>query len=782
MNFKFDSATGFLITKAMEELRNFKGNQDVNINVNQTTINNNTDSEEKKPKAKPRPKPRPKPIPPKKKQNTPKVAKGKKQNSYDVPMDAINKTGSIFGAFDEIKGLLSKPMGMAKNALGKYREKRAEKQDNKIEEATLKENEEQGGTLDSILKQLKRGGGSSKTKLSTLGKVGLGAGLIGGLLAGGWKAVLKRLGIAGLIYSTFDGYGEALKDIADKQGVNVDELGVTDKFQALVNGIGKSTIGFLNMLGADINPKWVESKTEDIRNGTKDALANLKENYPKFGGAVVGFLNLTEEVLNNSLNILGKMADKAKDAIRKNSGAERNFKNAHDARIDAEEKLWKQTEGYGYHRAVASEEDIIKQKEIVRKAKEKEFKMAVKAKESSDVMKDTDGVTREAIEQSLIKKQIEYSDENIKETKLWQKQMSRSKEQLMDSWGKKLSIVDELKGELTDNEKKILNLKSDGLDRSIDGLTKTIQKLENSKPILKEVEIAPTIMPTTKNNSTSKNNVDYTASDTGKLKINDAYTPKADHGKRKETTNIIMHRTAGSGFRPNDTRATEKGIAGHYTVDKDGEIYQQVPDENVAWHSKGGWNKKSIGIEVVGLHQSQLKKGDNRDWSATGGWQPTTKKQEESVKKLALHLAKKYNISVDKIIAHGGAKGTNKNPTEGHTVRDSVKKHLVSNLNAIKTTIAEVKKTNMTKPKTVQTKEAEDEVKVSSKKPANPIQASTSITPNEKALIEALAKTTKAITQGNKLAMDKPKEAISEGSMTVNIINNSTNEESMVSV
>lgn len=127
--------------------------------------------------------------------------------------------------------------------------------------------------------------------------------------------------------------------------------------------------------------------------------------------------------------------------------------------------------------------------------------------------------------------------------------------------------------------------------------------------------------------------------------------PNAEHGKRKKTTTIIYHRTAGSKFNPKDTRATEDGKAGHYTITKDGTTYQQVRHDQVAWHGGRGrdgsnLNLSSIGIEIVGA------------WHQTGGpdegyFDELTEPQKKALAILTKSLMAEYNLTTDALVAHG---------------------------------------------------------------------------------------------------------------------------------
>lgn len=88
----------------------------------------------------------------------------------------------------------------------------------------------------------------------------------------------------------------------------------------------------------------------------------------------------------------------------------------------------------------------------------------------------------------------------------------------------------------------------------------------------------------------------------------------------------------------------EKGVSAHYLVAEDGEIFNLVDDENIAWHAgtgKSWWhgrdfiNTFSIGIEIVNL-----------------GHGPFTDIQMESVVELCKMLKEKYEIPRENFIGH----------------------------------------------------------------------------------------------------------------------------------
>ncbi|WP_294956219.1 hypothetical protein [Sulfurovum sp.] len=334
MNFKFDSATGFLITKAMEKLRANTVNQQVNINVTQEV---GKDSRTPKNRRQTRA------VPPRRKP-THRVAKPNAYNSYRYAPNAIDTGGRLFGgamygALGEIKSAISTPMNMAKSAIGKYRAKREQKQDDKHEIIVEKENKKQNDTLDDILTEVKkdRGGkGGFGFGGSVLGRTIVGGGIVGGLglllkKLFNPKTLLGRLGLPALIVSVISAASSEIKKVADTVGVNVDDLGIAGQMQGMVNMIGGKAVSAINtLLGAldisyRIDPGIIESITASVRESINTGIENLKDNYPKFGTAVDTLLSETNSVLGKATTWLSKASFVAMDAFRKKSDLEKEY-------------------------------------------------------------------------------------------------------------------------------------------------------------------------------------------------------------------------------------------------------------------------------------------------------------------------------------------------------------------------------------------------------------------------------------------------------------------------
>ncbi|AIL65812.1 N-acetylmuramoyl-L-alanine amidase AmiD precursor [Rickettsiales bacterium Ac37b] len=79
-----------------------------------------------------------------------------------------------------------------------------------------------------------------------------------------------------------------------------------------------------------------------------------------------------------------------------------------------------------------------------------------------------------------------------------------------------------------------------------------------------------------------------------------------DRREESEIKILVMHYTVSDAPRSFNTLTTPRGVSSHYTVDKNGEVMQLVPESKSAWHGGLGYwkginsiNQNSIGIEIV---------------------------------------------------------------------------------------------------------------------------------------------------------------------------------------
>jgi len=114
--------------------------------------------------------------------------------------------------------------------------------------------------------------------------------------------------------------------------------------------------------------------------------------------------------------------------------------------------------------------------------------------------------------------------------------------------------------------------------------------------------------------------------------------PSPNYSSRKGTKidAIVLHHT-GTNNGAND-------VSAHYCVDRDGTIYQLVPDDQAAWHAgesqlngekSPSVNRRSIGIEIV-----------------NNGSTPYTEAQYKALKKLVRRLVQKYEIPPGNLVSH----------------------------------------------------------------------------------------------------------------------------------
>jgi N-acetylmuramoyl-L-alanine amidase len=100
---------------------------------------------------------------------------------------------------------------------------------------------------------------------------------------------------------------------------------------------------------------------------------------------------------------------------------------------------------------------------------------------------------------------------------------------------------------------------------------------------------------------------------------------------------------------------TEGHVSSHYTVDRDGSIYQHVDDGAAAYHAGiSFWhlssiNQSSIGIEIV-------NRGHTDVWAADGKikkyWEPLSEVQISKVALLGLDIVQRHQIAPFDVIGH----------------------------------------------------------------------------------------------------------------------------------
>lgn len=119
-----------------------------------------------------------------------------------------------------------------------------------------------------------------------------------------------------------------------------------------------------------------------------------------------------------------------------------------------------------------------------------------------------------------------------------------------------------------------------------------------------------------------------------------------DSGRSVDISRIVMHYTTAGNAQSTISEFTkvkgdgEKKTSSHYLIDKNGDVYQLVRDDDTAYHA-AGHNANSIGIEHVARIGEAF-----------------TDAQEQASVALVRWLAKEYQIAPGKIVAHKSTKAT----------------------------------------------------------------------------------------------------------------------------
>ncbi len=203
---------------------------------------------------------------------------------------------------------------------------------------------------------------------------------------------------------------------------------------------------------------------------------------------------------------------------------------------------------------------------------------------------------------------------------------------------------------LSPEEDSSLNLFNDTLNANQDELNLSMENFQDWKNAKEKQELQLQEMGTLTNSYASGStpsstvfapsiNPDGTLSSTfGSAKQYNI--PAALHGNRSNTDSLVIHRTAGTGFHPTDTRLTKDGLGAHITIGTDGQIHQIGNLDNKMWHAGPKYNGRSVGIEIVGRHI----KDDQ--------WDPLTPAQQEALMNVGGHIVKKYGIPKENVVNH----------------------------------------------------------------------------------------------------------------------------------
>ena len=121
--------------------------------------------------------------------------------------------------------------------------------------------------------------------------------------------------------------------------------------------------------------------------------------------------------------------------------------------------------------------------------------------------------------------------------------------------------------------------------------------------------------------------------------------------------NFVIHHTGGGTVDSNIGTFKQRGFPAQYLIDKDGKIYQFMPNGALAWHA-GSYNSHSIGVEVIGDNDADIA---NR-----------SKSNNNAQLIAAARLARYLGFSRSQIIGHGKVPGADKNANEGKTIVDYI--------------------------------------------------------------------------------------------------------------
>jgi N-acetylmuramoyl-L-alanine amidase len=107
---------------------------------------------------------------------------------------------------------------------------------------------------------------------------------------------------------------------------------------------------------------------------------------------------------------------------------------------------------------------------------------------------------------------------------------------------------------------------------------------------------------------------------------------------------VVMHFTDGPTARGAINRFLDQNdpngrVSAHYIIDRNGDIYQMVADDDKAWHAKNA-NPRSIGIEHVAVENQMMSPEQEKSSVALVGW-----------------LIATYSIPLSHILGHRFAPG-----------------------------------------------------------------------------------------------------------------------------
>ncbi len=95
----------------------------------------------------------------------------------------------------------------------------------------------------------------------------------------------------------------------------------------------------------------------------------------------------------------------------------------------------------------------------------------------------------------------------------------------------------------------------------------------------------------------------------------------ASYPRSKPVVEVILHHTVTNSVKTTVDVLTQRGLAYHYLIDKDGEVYELQAPERMCYHAKG-YNTDTVGVSFV----------------CGGQFGPTNSDQKESCAELLTYL------------------------------------------------------------------------------------------------------------------------------------------------
>lgn len=142
------------------------------------------------------------------------------------------------------------------------------------------------------------------------------------------------------------------------------------------------------------------------------------------------------------------------------------------------------------------------------------------------------------------------------------------------------------------------------------------------------------------------------------LNVVDRTNGEFSHGRMSDIRGMIVHHTSGRGTVGGlESTFAQSNVSSHYSVDRDGTVYQHVPPGEVANHMKPGWGDKGNGRSNRNMLGVEVMAANNAD---------VTPQQREAVAQLNARDAKQYGYDPKAdVFGHGEVNPGHKEADEG---------------------------------------------------------------------------------------------------------------------